>query len=193
MQVLDDSTARIASDGLLGGAYVAIEPAGLEPLAARAGKSRTRRAPWICSLCLKASREGSQDEPRARNRPHDAHSLRRFGVSPPRAAPAFAQRAVIRGLDKVTGQARDYTLTLGRATRIGSLEVVARACTKSAPEETPEVRIYVEVFDNPPGARGSRRAASARRFSMAGCSRPRPGLNAVDHPTYDIWAIDCRD
>lgn len=32
VQVLDDSTARIASDGLLGGAYVAIEPAGMEPL-----------------------------------------------------------------------------------------------------------------------------------------------------------------
>lgn len=32
IHVLDDSTARIASDGLLGGAYVAIEPAGLDPL-----------------------------------------------------------------------------------------------------------------------------------------------------------------
>ena len=66
--------------------------------------------------------------------------------------PAFAERAVIRGLDKVTGHARDYTLTLGRATRIGTLDVIARACAKAAPEETPEVRIYVEVFDNPPAA-----------------------------------------
>lgn len=32
VQILDDSTARIASDGLLGGAYVAIEPAGMAPL-----------------------------------------------------------------------------------------------------------------------------------------------------------------
>ena len=34
VHVLDDSTARIASDGLLGGAYVAIEPAGMDALAA---------------------------------------------------------------------------------------------------------------------------------------------------------------
>lgn len=34
VHVLDDSTARISSDGLLGGAYVAIEPAGMDPLAA---------------------------------------------------------------------------------------------------------------------------------------------------------------
>jgi phospholipid/cholesterol/gamma-HCH transport system substrate-binding protein len=34
VEVLDDSTARIVSDGLLGGAYVSIEPAGLDPLTA---------------------------------------------------------------------------------------------------------------------------------------------------------------
>lgn len=32
VQVLDDSTARIATDGLLGGAYVSVEPAGMDPL-----------------------------------------------------------------------------------------------------------------------------------------------------------------
>ena len=34
VKVNDQSTARIQSDGLLGGAYVSIEPAGLTPLAA---------------------------------------------------------------------------------------------------------------------------------------------------------------
>lgn len=34
VEVLDDSTARIATDGLLGGGYVSIEPAGMDPLAA---------------------------------------------------------------------------------------------------------------------------------------------------------------
>lgn len=34
VQILADSTARIATDGLLGGAYVSIEPAGLDPLPA---------------------------------------------------------------------------------------------------------------------------------------------------------------
>lgn len=32
VEILDDSTARIASDGLLGGAFVAIEPAGMAAL-----------------------------------------------------------------------------------------------------------------------------------------------------------------
>lgn len=104
--------------------------------------------------------------------------------------PAYAQRAVIRGLDKVTGHARDYTLTVGRAARIGSLEVIARSCTKSAPEETPEVRIYVEVFDTPPAREGEE--AERREIFHGWLFASSPGLSAVDHPNYDIWAIDCR-
>jgi hypothetical protein len=106
------------------------------------------------------------------------------------ASPAFAQRAVIRGLDKITGHASDYTLTIGRPARIGSLEVIARACSKNAPEETPEVRIFVDVFDHPPAREG---AESARREVFHGwLFASSPSLSAVDHPTYDIWAIDCR-
>lgn len=105
-------------------------------------------------------------------------------------SPAYAQRAVVRGLDKITGHASDYTLTLGRGARIGSLEVIARACTKSAPEETPEVRIYLQIYDHPPAREGEE---SERREVFHGWMfASSPGLNALEHPTYDIWAIDCR-
>lgn len=106
------------------------------------------------------------------------------------ASPALAQRAVIRGLDKVTGHASDYTLSIGRPTQIGTLEVVARACSKNAPEETPEVRIYVEVYDQPPAREGEE---SERREVFHGwLFASSPSISALDHPTYDIWAIDCR-
>jgi len=104
--------------------------------------------------------------------------------------PAYAQRAVIRGLDKVTGQARDYTLTVGRAARIGSLEVVARTCSKSAPEETPEVAIFLEVFDTPAAREGEE--AERREIFHGWMFASSPGLSALDHPNFDIWAIDCR-
>lgn len=105
-------------------------------------------------------------------------------------SPAYAQRAVVRGLDKVTGHAHDYALTIGRPARVGSLEVIARACQKSAPEETPEVAIYVEVFDHPAAREGEE---SERREIFHGwLFASSPGLSAIDHPSYDIWAIDCR-
>lgn len=116
--------------------------------------------------------------------------LAAFALFAAAAAPAYAERAVIRGLDKVTGHAQDYTLTLGRPARIGTLEVTARACNKAAPEEQPEVRIYVDVFDNRPAAEGQQpeRAEIFHGWLFASS----PGLSAVDHPVYDIWAVDCR-
>jgi hypothetical protein len=104
--------------------------------------------------------------------------------------PAAAQRAVVRGLDKTTGHASDYTIPVGRSVRIGALEVVARACNKNAPEETPEVRIYLQVYDHPPAREGEE--AERREIFHGWMFASSPGLSALDHPTYDIWAVDCR-
>lgn len=107
------------------------------------------------------------------------------------AAPAFAERAVLRGLDKVTGHARDIPVTVGGApVRFGSLEVVARSCNKRPAEETPEVAIYVEVYDTPPARDGQQRARAEIFHGWLFASSP--GLNAIEHPVYDLWAIDCR-
>ena len=50
VHVLDDSTARVASDGLLGGAYIAIEPAGMAPLAANAEIPNTQGSVDLLTL-----------------------------------------------------------------------------------------------------------------------------------------------
>ncbi len=50
VQVLDESTARVASDGLLGGAYIAIEPAGMDPLQAGAEIPNTQGAVDLLTL-----------------------------------------------------------------------------------------------------------------------------------------------
>ncbi len=58
VQVLDDSTARVASDGLLGGAYVAIEPAGLDPLAANSEIPNTQGAVDLLTLFASFAQSG---------------------------------------------------------------------------------------------------------------------------------------
>lgn len=52
VQVLDDSLASIKSDGLLGGSYVAIEPAGMEPLAAGGMIPNTQSNPDLVAALL---------------------------------------------------------------------------------------------------------------------------------------------
>ncbi len=65
--VLDDSTARIASDGLLGGAYVAIEPAGLDPLAAGAEIPNTQGAVDLLTLFGSFAQGQGQGENQTQN------------------------------------------------------------------------------------------------------------------------------
>ncbi|MBI1186259.1 MAG: DUF2155 domain-containing protein [Alphaproteobacteria bacterium] len=106
------------------------------------------------------------------------------------AAPAFAQTAVLRGLDKVTGHARDFNAPIGRPVRYGTLEIIARSCVRSPPEEPPETKIFVEVFDHPIARQDEERP---RREVFSGwLFASSPGVSAIEHPVYDIWAINCR-
>lgn len=60
VQVPDESTASIASDGLLGGAYVNIEPAGFDALAAGAEIPNTRGSIDLLTLFASFAQSGNQ-------------------------------------------------------------------------------------------------------------------------------------
>jgi hypothetical protein len=108
------------------------------------------------------------------------------------ATPAYAAPgAVLRGLDKISGQARDFTAPVGRPVKFGTLEITVRACQKAPPEEPPEVSVYLEVVDHPVPRRKD--DAPTEKPVMSGwIFASSPSLNALEHPTYDVWAIDCR-
>lgn len=58
VQVLDESTARVSADGLLGGAYIAIEPAGFSPLQAGAEIPNTQGAVDLLTLFASVASSG---------------------------------------------------------------------------------------------------------------------------------------
>lgn len=103
---------------------------------------------------------------------------------------ASAQTAVLRGLDKVTGHARDFNAPIGRSVRFGTLEIIARACYRTPAEEAPETTIFVEVYDHPI-PRGEEETQRTEIFS-GWIFASSPGVSAIEHPVYDIWAITCR-
>lgn len=108
-------------------------------------------------------------------------------ATPAHAAPG----AVLRGLDKISGQARDFTAPIGRPVKFGTLEITVRSCQKAPPEEPPEVAIYLEVVDHPVPRRPDE-PAPAKAVMSGWIFASSPSLNALEHPTYDVWAIDCR-
>ena len=104
------------------------------------------------------------------------------------AAPAAAipgDIAVLQGLDKITERVSTFEAPLGQPVRFGSLEIVARACDKKPPEETPESTAFLEIVDVRPD---SPSVALFKGWMFASS----PAISALEHPVYDVWVIDCK-
>lgn len=99
--------------------------------------------------------------------------------------------AVLRGLDKVTGKAKDFTVSVNKPTKFGTLELTVKACAKAPDTEAPETYVFLEVKDFPlRGVDGTEPepVIYPGRWLFASS----PALNALEHPVYDVWVISCR-
>lgn len=105
------------------------------------------------------------------------------------ALPARAEpyrTAVLQGLDKVTARVTTLRVDIGNTVRFGTLEIIVRQCDKRPPEEPPESAAFLDVWEMRPGEP----AAGLFRGWMFASS---PGLNALEHPVYDVWVLDCEN
>jgi hypothetical protein len=103
------------------------------------------------------------------------------------AAPAAAREiAVLQGLDKVTARISTFDAPVDEPVRFGSLEITARSCQKRPPEETPESAAFLEIRDIKPGEAPTV-VFTGWMFASS------PALNAIEHPVYDVWVVDCKN
>ena len=93
--------------------------------------------------------------------------------------------AVLRGVDKITAAITDIDAPLDQPVMFGTLEIVARTCKKRPPVEPPEVSAFLEITDTPPQGTPNR-VFTGWMFASS------PALNALEHPVYDVWVIDCK-
>lgn len=110
------------------------------------------------------------------------------------ASPAHAASgARLRGLDKISGQARDFVAPLNRPVMFGSLSIVVRACEQRPPEETPpETSAYLTITQGHlASAKATEAPGSGVEVFSGWMFASSPGLNALEHPTYDVWVISC--
>lgn len=114
---------------------------------------------------------------------------------------AFAQAgdtAVFNALDKITARITILEIPIGGSARFGTLDIRPQSCDKRPPEETPETTAFVEVFDVPrvmaaaKGEDGQAPVIEPKRIFSGWMFASSPGLNAVEHPVYDAWVIDCK-
>jgi len=109
-----------------------------------------------------------------------------LGLDP---APAAAQRientvAIFAALDKVTAKISKLEVPLNQTAKFGALKITPRACYTRAPTEPPKTTTFVEV-DEVMLDDKEKRIFAGWMFADS------PGLNAVEHPVFDVWLTDC--
>ena len=92
--------------------------------------------------------------------------------------------AVLQALDKVTARISTFEAPVGDSVRFGTLHIIARACDKRPPEETPESAAFLDISEIKPGEP----TEGIYRGWMFASS---PALAAMEHPVYDVWVVDC--
>ncbi len=102
------------------------------------------------------------------------------------AGPIENPIAVFAGLDKITGTITSFEVPIGQTRRFGSLNVRPRVCNTRPVTEPPKTTAFVEVDDNELNGK-------LKRIFSGWMLAESPGLNAVEHPVYDVWLTGCRD
>jgi hypothetical protein len=106
------------------------------------------------------------------------------------AAGARAERiengvAVFAALDKVTARTSKFEVPLDETVQFGALKVTPRVCFSRPATEQPKTTSFVEVTE----------------IELDGEEKPiftgwmfaeSPGINAVEHPVFDVWLTDCQ-
>jgi len=89
------------------------------------------------------------------------------------------------GLDKITGRITSFDIYVNETVQYGALQITPRACYTRPPTETQRTSVFIEV-DQVSLKGGTERIFTGWMFADS------PALNAIDHPVYDIWLVDCK-
>jgi hypothetical protein len=106
-------------------------------------------------------------------------------------SPASAERiknpiALFAGLDKITGLTTNFEIKVGEERKFGLLFVKPEVCYTRPVTESPKTAGFVQV-DQQESDGKRKRIFSGWMFAES------PGLNAVEHPIFDVWLTGCKD
>ncbi len=93
--------------------------------------------------------------------------------------------AVFSGIDKITGRIIRFDVYIDETVQFGSLQVTPRVCYSRPQTEAPKTTSFLEVDEITLDRK-------IRRIFTGWMLADSPGLNAIEHPIYDIWLNDCK-
>ncbi|MCB1390715.1 MAG: DUF2155 domain-containing protein [Rhodobacteraceae bacterium] len=90
-------------------------------------------------------------------------------------------RAVLRALDKVSGEVEDLEVAVGGTVVYGRLSIDLSACRFPQDNPASDAFTFLTITDT----RDNERVFQGWMVASS------PALNALDHPRYDVWALSC--
>lgn len=93
--------------------------------------------------------------------------------------------AVFTGLDKITARIVTFDVYIDETVQFGSLQVTPRACYTRPETEVQKTTAYVDVKEVTL-SKDIKPIFGGWMFASS------PGLNAIEHPVYDVWLEDCK-
>ncbi len=109
-------------------------------------------------------------------------SLRKAIITETREPVSSAPAAILRGLDKVSGDASDIAIETDGQVEFGRLSLKLQECRYPSNNPTGDAYVKLSVTDR-------NKATPIFDGWMVASS---PALMGLDHPRYDIWAIRCK-
>lgn len=100
------------------------------------------------------------------------------------AADIEADKAILRGVDKITGRISTMEVAVGETIEFGKLQILLNKCLTKPIEEAPENAAFLTIVKKK-GKEGFESVFNGWMFSS------NPALSAMEDPVYDVWVISC--
>ena len=97
----------------------------------------------------------------------------------------YTNLATLQGLNKITARASTLSVAVGNSIRFGNLEIFVRLCWKSSPEEAPDSKALLDIWEQKPDE-------DKKQIFYGWMFASSPALSALEHPVYDITVLECK-
>lgn len=104
------------------------------------------------------------------------------GAAAAQEAVSVGNGAILRGLDKLTGQVEDIDLANGGVAEMGRVSVELGECRYPAGDPAADAYAFLTIRDK----------GAAEPVFAGWMVASSPALNALEHSRYDIWVMRCR-
>lgn len=105
--------------------------------------------------------------------------------APPSSAPPVAVGVILGGLDKVAARTAKFEVNMKQKVFYNTLIVTALACKTRPPEEPPESAAFLEIQER-------KSDGTVQKIFSGWMFASSPALNALEHPVYDVWVVNCK-